>query len=65
MKQVKRCSPDIQDFDPRKAIEIWHGDSVCTRRPNFVRKGKNGTDLNGGSESECEVSSENSDDVNL
>ncbi|XP_072223338.1 zinc finger protein 862-like [Leuresthes tenuis] len=43
-------TPDIKDFDPRKAIEIWHGDSVRTRGLHFVRKGKNGTD--GGSESE-------------
>ncbi|XP_032362928.1 uncharacterized protein LOC116674775 [Etheostoma spectabile] len=36
MKQL--CSPDIKDFDPPKAIEIWHADSLRSRRPDFVRK---------------------------
>ena len=59
--KTQLCSPDIKDFDPRKAIEIWYGDSVRTRRPHFVRK-KNGTDVDGGSESESSESS-SSDDV--
>ncbi|XP_032382304.1 uncharacterized protein LOC116695889 [Etheostoma spectabile] len=32
------CSPDIKDFDPTKASEIWHADSLRSRRPDFVRK---------------------------
>ena len=61
--KTQLCSPDIKDFDPRKAIEICHGDSVRTCWPHLVRKGTNGTDLDGGSESESKVSSESSDDV--
>ncbi|KAL0973522.1 hypothetical protein UPYG_G00205270 [Umbra pygmaea] len=36
--KTQLCSPDIKDFDPAKAIEIWHADSLCSNRPDFVRK---------------------------
>ncbi len=31
-------SPDIMHFDPSNAIEVWHADSLCSRRPEFTRK---------------------------
>ncbi|CAK6964509.1 zinc finger protein 862-like [Scomber scombrus] len=61
--KTQLCSADIKDSDPRKAIEIWHGNSVRTHRPHFVRKRKDGTALDGVSESESENSSESSEDV--
>uniref|UniRef100_A0A665UE42 HAT C-terminal dimerisation domain-containing protein n=1 Tax=Echeneis naucrates TaxID=173247 RepID=A0A665UE42_ECHNA len=30
------CSPDIKNFDPSKAIDIWHADSFHSRRPEFL-----------------------------
>lgn len=49
--KTQLCSPDIKDFDPTKAIDIWHADSLRSRRPDFVRKhGTKGTE--GGSDSD-------------
>ncbi|KAL1007539.1 hypothetical protein UPYG_G00088090 [Umbra pygmaea] len=43
--KTQLCSPDIKDFDPTKAIEIWHADSLRSHRPDYVRKhGKKGTE---------------------
>ncbi|XP_046905683.1 zinc finger protein 862-like isoform X1 [Hypomesus transpacificus] len=36
--KTQLCSPDIKDFDPTKAIDIWHADSLRSRRPDFLRK---------------------------
>lgn len=36
--KTQLCSPDIKDFDPIKAIDIWHADSLRSRRPDFVHK---------------------------
>lgn len=36
--KTQLCSPDIKDFDPTKAISIWHADSLHRRKPEFVRK---------------------------
>lgn len=35
---VQLNSPDIMHFDPSNAIEVWHADSLCSRRPEFTRK---------------------------
>ncbi|CAM4636587.1 unnamed protein product [Leuciscus chuanchicus] len=48
-----------QDFDPTKAIDIWHADSLRSRRPDFVRKHvtkgtEGGSDYDGTSEEEEE-----------
>ncbi|ROL51093.1 hypothetical protein DPX16_14624 [Anabarilius grahami] len=49
--KTQLCSPDIKDFDPTKAIDIWHADSLRSGRPDFVHKhGTKGTE--GGSDSD-------------
>lgn len=35
---VQLNSPDIMHFDPSNAIEVWHADSLRSRRPEFTRK---------------------------
>uniref|UniRef100_A0AAV2J6H8 HAT C-terminal dimerisation domain-containing protein n=2 Tax=Knipowitschia caucasica TaxID=637954 RepID=A0AAV2J6H8_KNICA len=57
--KTQLCSPDIKDFDPTKAINIWHVDGLRRRRPEFVRK--NITKET--SDSEEEASSESSEDI--
>ncbi|KAL7397466.1 hypothetical protein ABVT39_022499 [Epinephelus coioides] len=63
--KTQLCSSDIKDFDPSKAIDIWHADSLRSRRPEFVRKHwtkgtEGGSDSDGGSE---EISLESSEDI--
>ena len=63
--KTQLCSPDIKDFDSTKAIDIWHADSLHSRRPEFVRKHRAkgteaGSDSDGASE---EMSSESSEDI--
>lgn len=63
--KTQLCSPDIKDFDPSKATDIWHADSLRSLRPEFVHKHRTkgtegGSDSDGGSE---EISSESSEDI--
>ena len=54
--------PDIKDFDPTKAIDIWHADSLRSHRPEFVRKhGTKGTE--DGSDSDEQMSSESAEEM--
>ncbi|XP_032364193.1 zinc finger protein 862 [Etheostoma spectabile] len=55
--KTQLCSPDIKDFDPTKAIEIWHADSLRSRRPDFVRK-HGPKETEGGSDSDGTTSEE-------
>ncbi|KAK0140097.1 Zinc finger protein 862 [Merluccius polli] len=60
--KTQLCSPDIKDFDPTKAIDIWHADSLRSRRPEFVRKqGTKGTE--DGSDSDEQMSSESAEEI--
>ncbi|KAK7168667.1 hypothetical protein R3I93_004855 [Phoxinus phoxinus] len=36
---VQLSSPDIEDFDPDSAIQLWHQASVRERRPDFMERG--------------------------
>lgn len=33
---VQLSSPDISEYDPTKAVNLWHQDSVRSRRPDFM-----------------------------
>lgn len=36
---VQLSSPDIEDFDPDSAIQLWRQASVRARRPDFMERG--------------------------
>lgn len=60
--KTQLCSPDIKDFSSAKAIDIWHADSLRSRRPEFVHKhGTKGTE--GGSDSDEQMSSESAEEI--
>lgn len=48
---VQLSSPSIQDYNPTCAVELWHQESIRSRRPDFMDKNKMG-------ETESEESSE-------
>lgn len=33
---VQLSSPEIREYDPTKAVMLWHQDSVRSRRPDFM-----------------------------
>ena len=40
---VQLSSPSIEDFDPNPAVQLWHQDSIRSRRPDFM-EGKKKTE---------------------
>ncbi|TDH07307.1 hypothetical protein EPR50_G00104580 [Perca flavescens] len=50
--KTQLCSPDIKDFDPTKAIDIWHADSV---RKHGTKGTEGGSDSDGTTSEEEEL----------
>lgn len=37
--RVQLSSPNIEDFDPDSAIQLWHQASIRVRRTDFMERG--------------------------